>query len=169
MTSRRPPLVWLGFALRRTVQAFVPALARPDDERAADELEPEEYALYRSLDRRERAHASAVARRLRGADEPAGAELLAAAWLHDVGKRRDPFNPWQRVIVHLAPGRPPHPKLRLRGLARARQTRWHHPVYGAAMIREAGGRPRVAELVARHHDPGDDAEAARLQRADAAT
>lgn len=160
---------WVVHAAKRTAQAFVPRLARPDDDAARVALQPAEWTLYRALDRRERAHAAAVVRRLLRRWPDAGPELIAAAWLHDLGKARDPFSPWWRVALHLAPGTPPPPDAPARGWRRARQTLWHHPRYGAAMIRDAGGRERVATIVARHHEPAGDADAARLHAVDTET
>ena len=147
--------------LRRTLQAFFPFLARPDDALAAELLPANEYSLYRKMDRRDRAHACAVARALIEKKE-LSQTLLRAALLHDVGKHEAKFNPLERVAVHLyAPQVPPEP--RLKGVRGAWQRRRYHERYGAQLILEHGGDPAVAEIVARHHQPDGHPEAAALK------
>ncbi|ADI14583.1 HD domain-containing protein [Truepera radiovictrix] len=153
--------------LWRTAQAFVPRLARADDAFAARVLPRAEYALYRRMDVRDRAHACGVARALLTLEPAAPSTLLRAALLHDVGKSGRRYRPLERILVALyTPRALPHAP-RLRGLRGAWQRRRHHPRYGAELILAAGGDPRVAELVARHHHPAGDPEAELLRRADA--
>jgi putative nucleotidyltransferase with HDIG domain len=147
----------------RTVVAFVPSLARPDDAFAARMLPPCEYALYARMDARDRLHACQVAKALQAEGGASGA-LLRAALLHDVGKSVHPYRAWERIAFHLFVPRALPASPALQGFRRAQQVHVHHAAYGAALIREAGGDARVTELVARHHDPGQDEEARRLER-----
>lgn len=153
--------------LGRTLMAFFPALAVPDDAFAAHHLPEAEYRLYRGMDARDRLHACAVARRLLERCPGASSELRRAALLHDVGKAAARYNPWWRVLVALYTPREIAAEPRLRGLRGAWQLKRHHGRYGAARIMAAGGDRRVAEIVSRHHGPGADHEAALLQEIDA--
>lgn len=166
--------------LTRTAQAFVPALARPADDEARVVLSDCEYELYSRMDVRDRAHAAHVARRVRELAPAAPRDLLAAAYLHDVGKSLGGFNPVHRVIAHLytPAGQPESPVAE--GLRGAWQLRQHHERLGADMIRAAGGSERVATLIEALGDdspgdgpyPGDDAfpaELALLRAADGET
>lgn len=157
---------WLGNALWRTLHAFVPSLARPDDLFARGLLPDAEYRLYLQLDPRDRLHALAVTRKLLALYPDATPELCRAALLHDVGKAGASYRPAERILAGLyAPVVPAAP--RFRGLRGAWQLKRHHPAYGARLIVDAGGAARVADIVSRHHDPQGDADAARLRRADA--
>ena len=161
------PAEWWGNAAWRTLMALFPKLARPDDTFAQKTLSGPEYALYQQMDVRDRAHACAVARRLSARYPDASNTLRRAALLHDVGKAGRSYGPWQRILVALYTPRRVPATPRLSGLRGAWQLRRHHDCYGAEAILAAGGDVRVAELVARHHRPEGDAEAARLQEIDA--
>lgn len=87
--------------LWRTAQAFVPRLARADDAFAARVLPRAEYALYRRMDVRDRAHACGVARALLTLEPAAPSTLLRAALLHDVGKSGRRYRPLERILVAL--------------------------------------------------------------------
>ena len=135
--------------------------ARPDDLWAVSRLTPAEGRVFLQMDARDREHALRVAQALQAAQPEAGDELLAAALLHDCGKLVWPYRVWERVGAGLLPVRnsaalswPPA------------QVRAHHPQWGAALIRRAGGRARVAALVAVHHAPASDPEAALLHQFD---
>ena len=158
---------WWGNAAWRTLLALFPKLARPDDTFAQTILSEAEFGLYRKMDVRDRAHACAVARRLLALYPDAPDTLRRAALLHDVGKAGDAYRPWQRIFVALYAPRTVPATPRLSGLRGAWQLRHYHDRYGAEAILRAGGDARVAELVARHHSPGTDAEAARLMEIDA--
>lgn len=159
----------VGNTVWRTVTALFPALARPDDTFAKTLLAKAEYELYRTMDVRDRAHACAVTRRLLTRYPDASPELRRAALLHDVGKASACYNPWLRILAALYTPRRIAPEPRLSGVRGAWQVKRHHDRYGAAIILQAGGDARVAELVARHHAGGDtrDFEAARLRETDA--
>lgn len=163
MTQRE----WFGNTVWRTTMALFPGLARPDDAFAAGVLTSAEYRLYRRLDRRDRDHACAVARRLLRLYPDASPELRRAALLHDVGKVDTRYNPWLRILVALYMPERVAAEPRFSGLRGAWQLKRHHDRYGAALITAVGGDTRVAEIVARHHRPGRDAEALRLREADA--
>ncbi len=137
--------------LERLLRGVFPALCRPDDRWALARLEPEEAPLYLAMDVRDREHNVLVARKLleRWPDAPDYA--IRAALLHDAGKAVRPYRLWERVFTALfesrAPALPPYPLKT--GLAGAWQVRLHHPHYAADRLTD----PRVAELVAEHHDP----------------
>lgn len=157
-------VIWRAW---RVCVAFVPWLAAADDTFAQQQLSTAEYQLYAQMDVRDRYHGCLVAKRLRSAYPAARATLLRAALLHDVGKSCLRYQPLSRVLLHLyTPSDIPSAPVQ-RGLRRLWQVHQHHPAYGAAMIRAAGGHPRVAELVAKHHNPQGDSEAAQLASIDA--
>ena len=161
------PAEWWGNAAWRTLMALFPKLAQPDDSFAQRLLPTPEYRLYRQMDVRDRAHACTVARRLSAHYPDASDALRRAALLHDVGKAGYMYRPLYRILVALYTPRRVPVAPRLPGLRGAWQLRRYHDRYGAEAILAAGGDARVAELVARHHRPGGDAEAARLQEIDA--
>ncbi len=163
------PWVWAWNAGWRTVRGLHPRLADPDDAWAEAWLPRPERDLYAAMDRRDRDHAVRVARALLRRHPEAPSEVVRAALLHDVGKSRRRYRVAERILVHLVRTAPPPAEPPLGGMAGARQTAAHHAAYGAAMIRDAGGDPRVAELVARHERPGDDRHARWIQQADRRT
>ena len=162
-----PLLRWFTNASLRTLQAFFPSLvnAKADDAFAGSILSPQEYALYKKMDVRDRHHAHLVAEAVQGRAPDASSTLLRAALLHDVGKSAAPYRAWERILVHLyAPDVPAAP--RFTGPKGMWQRHRHHARYGAEMIRGAGGDERVAEIVARHHQPQGDLEAELLKAVD---
>ncbi len=163
------PLRWFFNAGLRTVRAFVPEWVRADDGFAARWLPLAELVLYSAMDVRDRDHAVHVAKTVLRRMPEASSELVRAALLHDVGKADAPYRPWHRILAHLMPGSrvPAEPKLE--GLRGAIQRRRYHPVYGAELIRAAGGSAVVADLVEHHHDPTDGSEGRLLKRIDGAT
>ncbi len=153
--------------LGRTVQAFLPVLAMPDDSFAEGLLSAEEFRLYLRMDTRDRSHSIRVTRRLQQLDAGADRDLLAAALLHDVAKSLLPFNPWYRVIAHLyrPTGLPAAPLQR--GLRGYLQLREHHERLGARMILEAGASRSVARLLEGMASGGStDPRVRRLKKAD---
>lgn len=162
---------WLLSAPRRALRvarALAPGFAPPDDAWAKRVLSPAEYALYLTMDPRDRHHACTVARLVLRREPAASAELVRAALLHDVGKSLAPYRALDRVVAHLYRPRHLPPEPRLTGLKGVWQLGLHHDLYGARLVREAGGSERVAELVERHHRPEGDAEARLLKAVDEA-
>lgn len=162
------PAPWYVNAARRTLVTAFPRLARPDDDWAVRRLQPDEARLFLRLPPQERAHGVEVARRLLAAAPQASRELVTAALLHDVGKLGSPQFVLWRVLAHLLPEPRVPAEPRLRGLAGARQARKHHAMYGAELVRRAGGSDVVADLVERHHDDAAP-EVALLREADERT
>ncbi len=147
--------------LTRLARSLSARQAQPDDAWALAFLNPGESRVYRGLDPRDREHACRITRALLAAHPGQPEEVIAAALLHDSGKSGRPYRVWERVAAGLVP----LPLARCLPLGAVR-VRAHHPELGAALLRRAGARPRVAELVARHHAPGGDAQAALLHRFD---
>lgn len=163
-------VAWYLNAAVRTVRAFVPGLARPDDAFAESWLPDVEHELYRRMDPRDRDHACRIARAVLDLDPDADATLVRAALLHDVGKADAPFRAWERIVVHLyTPS--VDPGWRVGGAALADAWRRHrdHAARGAEMILEVGGDERVADLVRRHHDEGGPDDGELLRRVDERT
>lgn len=136
--------------------------AHPDDAWAMGVLTPAEGRVYLSMDPRDREHACRVAGHLLLDHPDADPEVVAAALLHDCGKSVRRYHLAERVLVGLVPNRvarvlPPLGALGIRA---------HHPELGARLLAHAGARPRVARLVARHHHPGGDPDAALLHHYD---
>lgn len=156
--------------LRRTVQAFLPGTARPDDPFAQEFLTAAEYGLYLAMDARDRTHSVFVARTLLGRQPGATPEVVAAALLHDAAKALLPFNPLHRITAHLyRPSGLPRAPLRP-GLAGALQLREHHEALAAELIRGAGGREEVARLVAAMgEDDSGSADVRLLREVDSGT
>jgi len=157
---------WLKNAFWRTALALAPRLADPDDAFARRVLTPAEYRLYMDMDVRDRVHACAVTERLLRLAPDASGELLRAALLHDVGKSGASYSAFERILVFLYAPKNLPAEPRLGGVRGAWQRKRHHPRYGRGMILDAGGGARVAQIVARHHDPRGDAEAALLKAVD---
>jgi len=159
--SLPPKLVSLPAKLRRLSQSLSSTQVSPDDAWALVWLTPGEVRVYLGMDARDREHALRVTRALLAEVSDAPPELLAAALLHDCGKQLRPYRVWERVVAGLIPSRLaallPLGPLWVRG---------QHPALGARLLRAAGARERVAELVERHHRPGTDRAAALLHRYD---
>ena len=165
-----------GARVRKTLRGFWPSLsaAEAGDVRAL--LSARELALFLGMEARDRRHSADVMRWLRERTQPSEA-LLAAALLHDVAK--GPLRLGERIAFSLLAARSPALVDRL---ARERGPRWrrafwtlrHHARLGAALLVDAGTRPRVVELVARHSRRGDgvpseaDGELSWLMAADRA-
>jgi len=149
--------------LIRLAKGFFPALCRPDDAWALARLAPDEAALYRAMDVRDREHNVAVAKLLleRWPDAPDCA--VRAALIHDAGKNLRPYNVWERIFTALFESRAPEvePYPLREGLTGAWQVRLHHPRYAADRIAD----PCVAEIV-RHHHEGGPLWAERLREVD---
>jgi putative nucleotidyltransferase with HDIG domain len=159
-------LGWLKSVGKRTALAFLPHLVHSDDAFAASHLPSAEYQLYMRMDVRDRHHACLVAKALLHEHPEASSALLRAALLHDVGKSSAAYSGLERIAVHLYMPKSLPLEPRLPGLRGAWQRHLHHDAYGAELIRQGGGDARVAELVGRHHRPGEDIEARLLKEID---
>ncbi|WP_291424388.1 HD domain-containing protein [Deinococcus sp.] len=144
--------------VRRMCQSVTPEMAHPDDDWAAQYLNPGERLVYLGMDPRDREHACRVTAHLLRDCPRSSPELIAAALLHDCGKSVRPYFLVERVLVGLIPNRltrilPPVGGIGIRAA---------HPELGAQLVARAGGRPRVAQLIVRHHQSVGDPEAALL-------
>ncbi len=148
--------------VRRLLRSVREDSAHPDDRWAEQYLNPGELIVYRGMDARDREHACRVTANLLRDHPRASPELIAAALLHDSGKSVRRYSLIERVLVGLIPNRlsallPPIGPIGVRAT---------HPELGAYLIAHAGGRPRVAQLVVRHHHSVGDPEAALLHHYD---
>ncbi|WP_135228167.1 HD domain-containing protein [Deinococcus fonticola] len=148
--------------MARLSRSFREEDAHPDDFWAQTYLTPGEQRIYLGMDARDREHACRVTRHLLREQKNPSPELIAAALLHDSGKSVRRYNIVERVLVGLIPNRIAHilPPIGAIGIRAA------HPELGAQLIAHAGGRPRVAQLVVRHHHSVGDPEAALLHHYD---
>jgi len=142
------------YRIGQGLRALTTWLQPIEDERAERILPPALYALYRRMGRSERQHSLRVLRELQtaGHDDP---DLLVAALLHDVGKTRARFTVFDKTLVVLVKAIAPRYYWRWgsgtsRGWRRPFAVSVQHPAWGAEMVAEAGGSPRVVELIARH-------------------
>lgn len=142
-------------------------------------LSPRGVDLFRTMPRYDQQHALSVYQTLeqQGHEEP---DLLAAAWLHDVGKtapRSGGVRLWHRVAVVLM--RAFWPGL-LEQVGQDRPESWrqpfyvqqHHAAIGAELALQAGCSLTTVDLIRRHEDPpgqADDALLVALRAADGAS
>lgn len=154
----------LGYAakVRRLARSVRAVDAHPDDAWAVSLLTAGEARVYRGMDPRDREHACRVTLHLLREHPAADPELVAAALLHDCGKSVRPYRVAERVLVGLVPTR----LARLLPPVGALGIRARHPELGATLLAHAGARARVADLVAHHHRPADDADAELLHHYD---
>jgi len=147
--------------VRRLARSLSPRLAYPHDRWATTHLTSAEARVYLGMDPRDREHACRITRHLLREHPAAAPEVLAAALLHDCGKSIRPYRVAERVLVGAVPNRVarllPFGPLSVRA---------YHPELGAQLLARAGARPRVAQLVARHHHVHGDPEAALLHHYD---
>ena len=151
---------WLANVSVRTLKAFVPSLARADDSFAREWLSDREYQLYGALDVRERDHACRVAKAVLA--KTSIPQLVRAALLHDIGKGGK-YRALERILVHLYTPRGVPAEPNFIGLRGAWQRNKYHAERGAQLLRSVGGCERVAQLIERHHEPGEDDEARLLK------
>ncbi len=145
-----------------------PGFAKPDDAWARARLQTAEYGVYSTMDARDREHAVRVAKKLFKLKPDSSDILVRAALLHDCGKQVRRYSWRERIWVGLQPlAKTDFDDLtRANRPATALEVRALHPQLGAALIRAAGGDARVAQIVERHHDPKDDADAAWIHAVD---
>ena len=162
-------------AAYRSRQFFGAFRARLEEEERAEvttHLTSAEQHLFYSMDLRDQRHALDVFYALEAAGHR-DASLLAAAFLHDVGK--GPIRLWQRVAFVLL--RAVSPRL-LRRLASGEGGGWRgalarsldHAERGAALAEAAGSTAETVRLIRLHRSPaGDDVALGLLQAADEAS
>jgi hypothetical protein len=167
-------MLWNRLRLRlwgrvnRLFRAMHPAFAKPNDAFALQHLPEPEYTIYANMDARDREHAVRVTQHLLTQKPDASPILIRAALLHDCGKQVRPYHWRERVWAGLQPipavnfNAAMKQKRRLSAL----EVRALHPELGAMLIRAANGDPRVAQIVERHHQPLDDADAAWIHAVD---
>jgi putative nucleotidyltransferase with HDIG domain len=125
--------------------------------------------LFARMPRADQHHGITAAQTLerRGHNDP---DLITAALLHDVGKRRAPVSIWGRVITVLGEWLLPARAARwgreeARGLRRRLRrpfvVRRQHAAWGAEMVRRAGGSEATIRLIRSHHDPVEAPDADR--------
>lgn len=146
--------------VRRFLQSLVARDLSPDEDAwVGERLTAGEYALWARQAKYDRRHTYEVARRVeadlgRSGDE-VGHEWTAAALLHDVGKIEAGVGLVGRVVATLLAmplGRERVSAWAGRGGVAGRLGRYlDHGPRGAALIRAAGGRERVAHWASIHH------------------
>lgn len=150
----------MSLAGHRVAQFLRAAFARPADAEQAlveQHLPPLLRPAFARLSRAEQAHAVATLRTLlrQGHADP---DLLAAALVHDLGKSRAPLRLLERVLIVLAQSFLPRQAAgwgqgEARGWRRPFVVAARHAAWGEALVLEAGGSARLAEIVRRHHEP----------------
>ena len=123
------------------------------------QLTPEEWRLWQRMGRIDRVESVAVARRA-AANLPAGLDedhpWLAAALLHDIGKRDSGFGTFRRsgaqLMGSLAGRSAGVAWMESSGQMRRVGIYLNHAAIGATAIAVAGGRPEVAAWAKVHHD-----------------
>lgn len=156
------------------IRQFMEAGRGPDESDlalAGDWLSPELLELYLGQHPRDAAHTAATARWLldRGEED---ADLVRAAFLHDVGKGHQ--RRLDRVAFVLASALGIQSRLAAEGsrfeLRRALYRSLHHAARGAAVLVAAGVGEGVVDLVRNHHlDPAGNDMLSLLEDADGAT
>ena len=154
----------------RLARALSPKFARPDDQWAQNLLSAAEFAVFSRMDARDREHAIRVTKKLIVLYPDSTLILQRAALLHDCGKLVRPYSVIERVLVGIFYSVPSAGLDNLDipdfSLISAEQVKRYHPQIGAQLILEAGGNARVAEIVGKHHVPGNDLEAQRIHEVD---
>lgn len=104
--------------------------------------------------------------------------LVKCALLHDVGKKRGDVSTLDKILTVLVHRLRPHwvEKIaapgrggRVRNIRHAFYIYRHHPARSAALVRQAGTAPAVADIISRHHEAparGEPPELTLLREAD---
>lgn len=154
----------------RLARALSPKFAHPDDQLAKNILSAAEFAVFLRMDTRDREHAIRVTKKLIVLYPASSLILQRAALLHDCGKLVRPYRVIERVLVGIFYSVPLSGLNNLEipdfSVITAEQVKKYHPQIGARLILEAGGDARVAEIVGKHHNPGNDLEAQRIHEVD---
>lgn len=134
--------------------------SRVDQQWAEAQLLPVEAALWRDLPSADRRHSAAVARRVEGMLGPdATRPVLAAALLHDVGKKVSGLGTPGRVVATLAALTVVRRPADAERWSRSTGVRWfigtylRHPEIGAALLDAAGSDPVTVAWTLEHHRP----------------
>ena len=150
-----------GHLVARFFGSLVPRRVTSSDAAwVASLLTPPEQSLWAKLGRADQNEGVGVARRAdrdldRGVDHHD--DYLAAALLHDVGKLDAGFGPYRRAVATVAGSVASRGTIEAwkerRGFTRRCALYLDHAELGALRVRVAGGRERVAQWAAAHHDP----------------
>jgi len=161
-----------GVRVGRFIRSARPNLSDLDRALAEEWLPEDQLLLFLSQSEADQRHAVMAARLLLGAGY-ASSDLIAAALLHDVGKRGAHFTPWHRTIIAVLEAAWPgllHWLSRWQAHRSFRPFALHevHCQEGATLAAEAGASLRTVELIKAHHQhsPGTDVELQMLQWAD---
>jgi putative nucleotidyltransferase with HDIG domain len=128
-----------------------------------------ESGVYLNMDARDREHAVRVTKRLLEKYPNSSLILQRATLLHDCGKSVRPYNVLERVMVGLlfrVDDSDARVTIFKQQKPSAFEVKKHHPQIGANLILAAGGDARVAEIVAKHHAPGNDPDAQKVHELD---
>jgi hypothetical protein len=143
---------FFGSLVPRRVDAF-------DAAWVASLLTPPEQGVWAKLGRADQHEGLAVAQRADLELDPAidhHEEYLAAALLHDVGKLDADFGPYRRAVATVAGAMAGRSTIdawkERRGFVRRCALYLDHAELGAVRVSVAGGRERVAQWAAAHHD-----------------
>jgi hypothetical protein len=149
-----------GHLVARFFGSLVPRRVTPVDAAwVGSVLTPPEQGLWAKLGRADAKEGVDVARRADAHLDTAldhRDEYLAAALLHDVGKLDADFGPYRRAIATVAGALVSRGTIdawkERRGFTRRCALYLDHAELGALRVRVAGGRERVAQWAAAHHD-----------------
>ncbi len=136
--------------------------SRAEQRWAEAQLLPVEAALWRDLPAADRRHSAAVARRVEEMLGPdATRPVLAAALLHDVGKKVSGLGTPGRVVATLAAFTVVRRPADVERWSRASGVRWfigtylRHPELGARLLEGAGSDPLTVTWTREHHRPAE--------------
>ncbi len=168
--SQRGPAARGRHRLHQFLRAATARIDEEERRRAAELLGPRLYPLFQSMRRNDQRHALDVTVTLRrmGETDPV---VLQSALLHDVGKAEAPFSIIERsaAVFLRAAGPAVFQALcrRLPPFGRRYHRYRDHAQLGAELVRQAGGDPLVAQVIAEHHRGGAIlAQTQRLRAAD---
>jgi len=149
----------VAYRVTQFARAFTTRMGPQEPAELERLLNPEELALFYRMSKPALRHGLLVFRRLRqlGCDDD---QLLTAALLHDVGKRRVSLA--QRVMGVLLGAVWPTSIYKMaspngHGWRRGFYEHLYHPELGAGLALQAGSHPRVVELIRHHHTGGEGA------------